>query len=201
MPPKPCEKKRSRMSSSEEEKSSHVLIDDAILKDLQAKLDKLNVLDQINERLIRIENDISTVKGKVAQLEDGLNYTNSELAETKGKLEEKAEKDKLKNLEREMEDLRNRSRRNNLVFYNIPEKAEGQDCVAFIKGFINIHMGLEALCGDVDIERAHRTPTKVPGNNNKKPRPVHVAFLRYTDKVKILSNAAARLKDNPYQGT
>ena len=25
-------------------------------------------------------------------------------------------------------------------------------------------------------------------------------FLRYTDKVKILSNAAARLKDNPYRG-
>ena len=150
--------------------------------------------------LIRIENDISTVKGKVDQLEDGLNYTNSELAEMKGKLEEKAEKDKLKDLEREMEDLRNRSRRNNLVFYNIPEKAEGQDCAVFIKTFINTHMGLEALCGDVEIERAHRTPTKVPGNNIKKPRPVHVAFLRYTDKVKSLSNAAARLKDNRYQG-
>ena len=53
---------------------------------------------------------------------------------------------------------------------------------------------------EIEIERAHRTPTKVPGNNNKKPRPVHVAFLRYTDKVKILSSAAARLKDNPYQG-
>ena len=99
-----------------------------------------------------------------------------------------------------MEDLRNRSRRNNLVFHNIPEKAEGQDCAAFIKEFINTHMGLEAWCGDVEIESAHRTPTKVPGTNSKKPRPVHVAFLRYTDKVKILSNAAARLKDNPYQG-
>ena len=70
-------KKRTRVSSSDEEKYSHVFVDDAILKDLQAKLDKLNVLDQINERLIRIENDISIVKGKVAQLEDGLNYTNS----------------------------------------------------------------------------------------------------------------------------
>ena len=29
---------------------------------------------------------------------------------------------------------------------------------------------------------------------------MHVAFLRYTDKVKILSNAATRLNDNPYQG-
>ena len=103
----------------------------------------------------------------------------------KGKLEEKAEKDKPNDLECEMEDPRNRLRRNNLVFYNIPEKAGGQDCAAFI----NIHMALEALCGDVEIERAHRTPTKVPGNNNKKPRPVHLAFLRYTDKVTILSNA------------
>ena len=68
-------KKRTRVSSSDEEKSSHVFVDDAILKDLQAKLDKLNVLDEIKERLIRIENDISTVK--VAQLGDGLNYTNS----------------------------------------------------------------------------------------------------------------------------
>ena len=57
-------------------------------------------MDQINERLISIESDINTVKGKVAQLEDGLNYANSELAEMKGKLEEKAEKDKLKDLAR-----------------------------------------------------------------------------------------------------
>ena len=156
-------------------------------------------MDQINERLIRIENDISTVKGKVAQLEDGLNYTNSELAEMKEKLEKKAEKGKLKDLKHEVVDLRHRSRRNNLVFYNIPEKAEGQDCAAFMKGFINTHMGLEAICGEAEIQRAHRTPTKVLVNNNKKPRPVHVAFLKYTDKVKILSNAAARLKDNPYQ--
>ena len=51
MPPKPGEKKRSRVSSSEEEKSSHVLIDDAILKDLQAKLDKLNVSRSRTESL------------------------------------------------------------------------------------------------------------------------------------------------------
>ena len=117
----------------------------------------------------------------------------------KGKLEKKADKDKFKDLEHEVEELCNWMRRNNSVFYNIPEKAEGQDCAAFIKGFINTHMGLEALCREVEIEMAHQTPTKVPGNN-KKPRPVQVAFLRYTDKVKILSNAAARLKDNPYQG-
>ena len=71
-----------------------------------------------------------------------------------------------------------RSRRNNLVFYNIPEKSEGHNCVAFIQGFIASHMGLETLGGYVEIERAHRTPTQL-NKNRKSPRPIHVAFLKY----------------------
>ena len=105
-----------------------------------------------------------------------MNYANSELAKMKGKLEEKTEKDKLKDLEREVEDLRNRSRKSNLVFYNIQEKAEGQDCAAFSKGLIAMHMGLKALCGDVEIERTHRIRTEV-ADNKRKPSPMHVAFL------------------------
>ena len=70
MPPKPGEKKCMRVSSSEEEKSTHVLVDDAILKDLQAKLDKLNVLDQINERLIRMENDLRWLKTVSSTFQD-----------------------------------------------------------------------------------------------------------------------------------
>ena len=37
-------------------------------------------------------------------------------------MKRKAELKHLEDLERDEEDLRNRSRRNNLVFYNIPEK-------------------------------------------------------------------------------
>ena len=59
-------------------------------------------------------------------------------------------------------------------------------------------MGLETLCGYVEIERAHHTLTQLLNNNRKSGRPVHVAFLSYTDKMKILVNAAARL--NPFQG-
>ena len=40
-------------------------------------------------------------------------------------------------------------------------------------------------------------PSKAPSASEKRPRPIHVAFLRYSDKMKILRNAAARLKDNP----
>ena len=63
----------------------------------------------------------------------------------KESMKRKADLKQLQDLEREVEDLRNRSRRNNLVFYNIPEKSEGDNCVAFIQGFIASHMGSETL--------------------------------------------------------
>ena len=44
-------------------------------------------------------------------------------------------------------------------------------------------------------------PSKTPSVAEKGwPRPMHVAFLRYTDKMKVLRNAGARLKDNPLNG-
>ena len=180
-----------------------MLAEDAMLliQDIRMKLEKLKVLDKMNERLSNIEYDRKDIKGNVAKLEEGLNSVNSDVAEIKQDLEKNAEKEKLEELENEVQELRNRSRRNNLVFYNVPEKAEGQECAEFIQDLIATHMGLEILCGHVETERAHRTPTRRAKNSHKKkPRPIHVSFLRYTDKVKILSNAAARIKDNPFQG-
>ena len=191
MPPKPSEK-RTRVSSSEEEISAHVLVDNAFLKDIQKKLEKQDILEKINNQLSTIKHDITNIKSNVTELEKGLSAVN-DVAEVKESMKRKADLKQLEDLEREVEDLRNRSRRNNLVFYNIPEKSEGDNCVAFIQGFIASHMGLETLCGYVEIERAHRTPTQL-NKNRKSPRPIHVAFLKYTDKTKILANAAARLK-------
>ena len=141
MPPKPSEK-RTRVSSSEEEISAHVLVDDAILKGTQKKLEKLDMLDKIN-------NQLSTRKSNVTELEKGLNAVNDDVAEMKESMKRKADLKQLEDPEREVEDLRNRSRRNNLVFYNIPEKSEGDNCVAFIQGFIASHMGEDSgkCCG------------------------------------------------------
>ena len=198
MPPKPSEK-RTRVSSSEEEISAHVLVDDAILKDIQKKLEKLDMLDKINNQLSTIKHDITNIKSNVTELEKGLNAVNDDVAEMKESMKRKADLKQLEDLEREVEDLRNRSRRNNLVFYNIPEKSTGDICVAFMQGFIASHMGLETLSGYVEIERAHQTPTQ-SNKNRKSSRPIHVAFLKYSDKTKILANAAVRLKDNPFPG-
>ena len=81
------------------------------------------------------------------------------MADVEQDLEKIAEKEKLEELENEVKELRNRSRRNNLVYSHVPEKAEGQECADFVQDFIATHMGLETLCVHVEIERAHRTPT------------------------------------------
>jgi len=130
MPPKPSEK-LTRVSSSKEEISAHVLADDAILKDIQKMLEKLHMLDKINNQLSTIKHDITNLKSYVTELEKGLNVVNDDIAEMKESMKWKADLKQLEDLEREVEDLCNRSRRNNLVFYNIPEKSEGDNCVAF----------------------------------------------------------------------
>ena len=116
MPPKPSEK-RTPVSSSEEEISAHVLVDDAILKDIQKKLEKLDMLDKINNQLSTIKQDITNTKSNVTELEKGLNAVNNYVTEMKESVKWKADLKQLEDLEREVEDLRNRSRRNNLVFF------------------------------------------------------------------------------------
>ena len=108
-------------------------------------LEKLDLLEQIHERLKKIESESKELKDTVAQIENGLNSIKKDVEEVKIATEQKADKSRVEALEKEVEDLRNRSRRNNLVFYNIPEKAEGEDCISFIQNFISTHMGLETL--------------------------------------------------------
>lgn len=97
----------------------------------------------------------------------------AELQKVKTDLDSKADKATVDALKDEIEELQNRSRRNNLVFYNIPEKAEKGDCISLVQDFITQHMGLETICGHVELERAHRTPSKTPSAGEKGPRPIN----------------------------
>ena len=193
MPNEKRARQETSLSSEDEITSPPKHEADAILECIHEKLKKLDKLEQMNGRLLTIENT-------VGDMERGLNSMTADLQKVKTDLDLKADKATVEELKDEIEELQNRSRRNNLVFYNIPEKAEGSDCISFIQDFISQHMGLETICGHVELERAHRTPSKTSSASEKRPRPVHVAFLRYTDKMKILRNAAARLKDNLLNG-
>ena len=102
MPPKPNEK-RTWVSSSEEN-LCHVDASGAILKDIQNKLEKLSVLDRIEQRLVRMENDMTSIKEKVMDLVNGLNSVNTEVAEMKQDVEKKADLEKLQMQESEVEE-------------------------------------------------------------------------------------------------
>ena len=65
-------------------------VGDAILVDIQRRLEKLDLLDKIDERLIKMEDDMGTIKQKVLELEGGLNSVNSEVADLKENIEKES---------------------------------------------------------------------------------------------------------------
>ena len=96
--------------------------------------------------------------------------------------------------------MENRSRRNNIVIWNIPEGAEKDSCsLEFVNKILLEHVSLEER---IEVMQAHRTNIKRRENATNGvslPRPVHVYLLRFTDKEYILRNAASKLRDNPFQ--
>ena len=59
--------------------------------------------------------------------------------------------------------------------------------MSVIKNDVLKLMGMDA--DSIIIERAHRSPGGPPPQNGTKPRPIHVRFLRFGDRDKILRSA------------
>ena len=133
------------------------------------------------------------------ELKDGYQHLEADLADVKKDVESKADNAFVSELERRIIDLQNRSRRNNLVFWNVPEGSEKDvTMVEFIQNLLQEHMKLDGA-EDIEIMRAHRTPSAIRKDISK-PRPIHVYLLRYSDRQYIPANAAKCLKDNQYKG-
>ena len=85
----------------------------------------------------------------------------------------------LKEADLKIDDLENRSRRNNLVLFNVPEGMEGKDCAKYVGDLIQ-----EAAQGATPlpnaIQRAHRSDQRKEstGGDAPRPRPIHVGFTR-----------------------
>ena len=105
-------------------------------------------------------------------------------------------------LNRKIDDLENRSKRNNVVIWGLKEGVE-KDCGS-VEEFLqdelfSKHMGLE----NIEVMRAHRTKINqaAASASTSQPRPIHVYLLRYPDKGRILKAATNTLKDNPFHGS
>ena len=141
---------------------------------IDEKLEKIFVclqdVSKFNARLTTAEGDIREIRGQVD--------SNSDMAEL---------------LAYKSIDAEARQRRNNLVFWGIPEVLT-EDCHEVIRTALTEHFELDsdAIC----IQRAHRIGRIKQDRNrrgNLRHRPIIVAFLDYQDCELILSNAP-RLK-------
>lgn len=115
-----------------------------------------------------------------------------------------------------IDDLENRSRRNNLVFHGVPEVGEKEDCWNTMSDVLQKFVGLSS--NDYSIERVHRTPTKLPpaqvhdpkaqqgqhpqGDASKSPKPriIHVCFSSFSQKEKVRSECVKKFKGENYHG-
>ena len=120
---------------------------------------------------------------------------------------EKACDERFASLERELsqaldkiDDLENRSRRNNLVFFNLPEGEETDaagGCGELISSLLS---SIDEAIGDAKIERAHRTPPGPPpsrmqqNGSRPKDRPIHVCFGSFYDRVRVRKACIAAFK-------
>ena len=89
-------------------------------------------------------------------MKDSYKLLDHDVTEIKSAIEEKASRKEMDALNKKIDDLENRSKRNNVVIWGLKEGAE-KDCSSveeFLKEeLFSKHMGLE----NVDVMRAHRT--------------------------------------------
>ncbi|XP_071503488.1 short transient receptor potential channel 4-like, partial [Diadema antillarum] len=98
-------------------------------------------------------------------------------------------------LERKLDDLENRSRRNNLVVFGIQESNNKEDCKKLIQDFLRFADVPEEDIND--IQRCHRTPSFRPqGQENAPhhPRRIHIGFGSFTAKERARKACINKLK-------
>ena len=162
-------------------------------------------LDKMETRLSGLEAEYNVSKGKIESVEQSLEFVTKEVEDLKEKCtQEQENKVTREALEKRCEDLENRSTRNNLVFWGIPEGSEDQfeNCAEFVVDLLKNTTKIERA-DEIETERAHRTPSGRKARaqfEQTAPRPIHIAFLRFQDRDRILRSAASALKGKRING-
>lgn len=186
---------------------------DSIETLVNTMFDKLNGL---NARVKVIETSVETNTKTVDDLKRSRTFDANvceELAQKQKALENmlKAEKEQSAKLQAELEslkaenkqmsgeivDLQSRSMRDNLLFFNVPEKTtheerKQENCLKRIQDFLESTLNI-VDSKDIRIDRAHRVGEFV----NHKTRPIVVKFNYYPDKVRVKAAAFNQPKEAP----
>ena len=135
---------------------------------------------------------IGTLQREIGELKKTCDFLTEETSELKGQIKVneaslEATAKKCSTLTDKTSDLEDRSRRSNLVFFNIPEptdKTEKEDCETKVKKMIHDLKFFDEY--EIPMDRVHRIGRKDP--DSTKPRPMIVKFTYYKDKEHIIKN-------------
>lgn len=157
---------------------------------MEAKLSKFTeTLEKISTTLENQSKRIGEAEQRVSEVEDAVSGLEGRLAEAENKIKVLAAK---------MEDMENRSRRDNIRVLNLKEGTEGKHPIQFFETWLPTVLGLEASPGAKDrikVDRAHRSG----GPRGERPRPVIIKLHNSRDKPRII--AALRATPNlEYEG-
>ena len=164
--------------------------------ELQGEIDALTkvvekkdvALAKLNQELGALRKEVDILKSDSKDVKEGLNFVSKETTDIQETINTTASKtaENITFLQEKAHDLEDRSRRNNLVFFNIPEAADKnarENCNDLITDIL-IRQGMVNKDTGNLFDRAHRLgPAK---SNQTRPRPVIVRVTFYLDKVHIL---------------
>ena len=154
---------------------------EGILAEISKKLGKLESLDS----QLRLLNDkIDTIDQKQDEL----------------KQENELLRNRVESLENKMAYQEGQSKRENLIFYGLPEKTDEtwDICERDVRSLLTDKMGLDHAEDDnvISIERDHRLGRR--RQQQDQPRPVVMKFSRYKHR-QVVWNNRSKLKDTNYR--
>lgn len=165
----------------------------ASLENLLAEVSKMS------STLNTVATDVSTIKETTTELKNTVSAMQERLTEAETRISDvedttqqlvsdrEAQCKRIDTLWSRVEDLENRSRRNNIRLLGLKEGKEGNNIKTCIKNILSEGLGMD-IDNEFEIERAHRSPGIRP-EENKPPRLVMIRFLRSSARDKVLKAA------------
>lgn len=133
-------------------------------------------LTLVRQDLQKTAERTTVLEGRVSQIEDDISPLIKEVKSMKEQISKHASK---------MEEMENRSRRDNVRLVGLPEKSEGPNPIEFLENWLVELFGKDSFSVRFSIVRAHRVPFRAPPAGGF-PRPLLIRFLNYKDKVSLM---------------
>lgn len=182
------------------------------IESITSRLDKIDSIESavrsMSVKLDSVNKDVSEIRGRVMELEksqqflsdtfeevkDMSNQTSVQSKEIRHDFDELTNKLKADNvkLSEEILDLRSRSMRDNLLFFNVPE-TDGENCQNLILEICEKDLNIEKAKTALVIDRAHRIGAKKQHNT----RPIVVKFNMFTQREEIRKRSHLLRNSNP----